>query len=56
MVNPFSHDAQSCKDLHAKMEDLLSGFVKGFRAVKRKIFRLLEKIEKSEKAKHLLNA
>lgn len=55
LENPFSHNAQTVKDAHAETESMIAGFVKRFRIIKKKIFAIVEQIERSEKGKHLLN-
>lgn len=52
--NPFAHDAQSCKDEHAKLEDWLADFSKDFREVKKGIFQLTEQVMESKKAQYVL--
>lgn len=52
--NPFAHDAQSCKDEHAKLEDWFADFSKDFREVKKEIFRLTEQVMESKKAQYVL--
>ncbi len=52
--NPFAHDAQSCKDEHAKLEAWLAEFSKEFREVKREIFHLTEQVMESKKAQYVL--
>lgn len=52
--NPFSHNAQDCKDAHVTIEAMVAALVKDFRVIKKAVFVLTEKIMESEKAKHLI--
>lgn len=52
--NPFSHNAQDCKDAHVSIEAMVTALMKDFRAIKKAVFALTEKIMASEKARHLL--
>jgi hypothetical protein len=52
--NPFSHNAQECKEEHSKIEDDLAVFVKTFRRAKREVFNVTEVVIESEKSRNLL--
>lgn len=52
--NPFSHNAQECKDEHVMLETAIADFVSDFRSVKKNIFRWAETAIDSQKSKHLL--
>ncbi|MFZ6014343.1 MAG: hypothetical protein ACOYXT_28645 [Bacteroidota bacterium] len=55
LENPFSHDAQACKDEQNKLETLFADFTKDFRRIKNRVFMLSERVIESEKMKHLLS-
>lgn len=55
MANNSSQEAAAYRDEHGRLEDDLSDFVKTFRAVKREIFDLTERIARTEKLKHLIS-
>lgn len=55
MPNNSSQDAGAFREKHGRLEDDLSDFVKTFRAVKRDIFELTERISRTEKLKHLIS-
>lgn len=53
--NPFSHNAQSCRDAHGALESIVAELAKDFRSLKKKVFRVTETVIDSEKANRLLN-
>jgi len=55
MTNSSSQNAAAFREEHARLEDDLTDFVKTFRAVKREIFELTERIARTEKLKHLIS-
>jgi hypothetical protein len=55
MTNSASQDAEAFREEHARLHDELTDFVKTFRAVKRDIFELTERIARTEKLKHLIS-
>lgn len=55
MTNNASQDAVAFREEHGRLEDDLTDFVKTFRAVKRDIFELTERIARTEKSKHLIS-
>jgi hypothetical protein len=55
MTNSSSQDAAAFREEHVRLEDDLTDFVKTFRAVKREIFNLTERIARTEKLKHLIS-
>lgn len=55
MTRTSSHDPSLFRDEHGKLEDDLTEFMKSFRALKREIFELTERIARTEKAKHLIS-
>ena len=54
--NPFSHDLQSFREEHEYLENRMAKYSKGFREMKRNVFKHTEMIMESEKAMHLLKA
>ncbi|MBA4056433.1 MAG: hypothetical protein C0490_17085 [Marivirga sp.] len=54
--NPFSHDVQTTLNEHQETEKALADFVKRFHLVKKDIFKLMEHVMVSEKARHLLGS
>lgn len=51
---PFSHDANVCKNEHGRFEARMSDFVKEFRSVKKETFALSKVVLHSEKGRHLI--
>jgi hypothetical protein len=56
LKNSAAQDESQFRNEHVQLEDELTDFVKRFREVKHKIFKLVERISKSEKGKHLLQS
>ena len=52
--NAFSHDEQSFRDEHGKLEDDFSAFVKRFREVKKNVFTISEEAMEVSKESHLI--
>ncbi|MCB0402348.1 MAG: hypothetical protein KDD41_09715 [Flavobacteriales bacterium] len=52
--NPFSHDETEFKQEHQLLEDRTARFVKDFKALKRDIFSVTEKVIEDEHLNHLI--
>ncbi|MCB0430935.1 MAG: hypothetical protein H6585_08085 [Flavobacteriales bacterium] len=56
MENAYTHDEQTFREEHAKLEDELSAFVKAFRSIKQEVFQVTERVIESEKLNRLIAA